>query len=95
MSVYLLIDIDVVDQDVYEEYRKLVPPLIEKYGGRYIVRGGNITVLQGEWDPHRVVILEFSSADRAAELFTSEEYAPVAELRNRSAVSKIFMVEGV
>ncbi len=95
MSVYIVIDIDVEDQDVYEEYRKLVPPLIEKYGGRYVVRGGKITPLQGDWDLHRVVILEFPSAGNATELFTSEEYAPVAELRHRSAVSKIFMVEGV
>ena len=95
MSVYIVVDIDVKDQEAYEEYRELVPPLIEKYGGRYLVRGGEITAGEGDWDLHRVVILEFPSADRATEFFTSDEYAPVAEIRRRAAVSKTFMVEGV
>lgn len=95
MSVYMVVDIDVKDQEAYEEYRRLVPPLIEKYGGRYLVRGGEITSLEGGWDLHRVVILEFPSAERAMELFTSDEYAPVAEIRRRAADSKIFVVEGV
>ncbi|MCH7739123.1 MAG: DUF1330 domain-containing protein [Chloroflexi bacterium] len=95
MSVYVVVDIEVKDQEAYEEYRRLVPPLIEKYGGRYLVRGGEITSMEGDWDLHRVVILEFSSADRAMELFTSDEYAPVAEIRHRAADSKTFMVEGV
>ena len=95
MSVYVVVDVDVEDQEAYEEYRKLVPPLIEKYGGRYLVRGGEITPVDGDWDLHRVVILEFPTVERATELFSSEEYAPVAEIRHRAAVSKIFMVEGV
>ena len=95
MSVYMVVDIEVKDQEAYEEYRRLVPPLIEKYGGRYLVRGGEITPLEGDWDLHRVVILEFQSADRAKELFTSDEYAPVLAIRHKAADSKTFMVEGV
>ena len=95
MSVYVVVDIEVKDQEAYEEYRKLVPPLIEKYGGRYLVRGGEITSVEGDWDLHRIVILEFPSADRAMELFTSDEYAPVAAIRHSAADSKLFVVEGV
>ncbi len=95
MPVYLVADIDVKDHDAYEEYQKLVPPLIEKYGGRYIVRGGKITPGEGDWDLHRVVILEFPSAERATAMLTSDDYAPVAEIRHNAAVSKIFIVEGV
>ena len=95
MSVYVVVDIEVKDQEAYEEYRRLVPPLIEKYGGRYLVRGGEITSMEGDWDLHRVVILEFSSADRAMELFTSAECAPVAAIRHRAANSRTCMVEGV
>ena len=95
MSVYVVVDIDVKDQDAYEEYRTLVPPLIEKYGGRYIVRGGTVTPVEGEWDLHRVVILEFPSADQVQRFFSSDEYAPVGEIRHRAADSKVFMVEGV
>jgi len=95
MAVYIVVDIDVEDRDAYEEYRKLVSPLIEKYGGRYIVRGGKITPGEGDWDLHRVVILEFPSAERATAMLTSDEYAPVAEIRRNAAVSKTFIVEGV
>ena len=95
MSVYLVVDIDVKDQDAYEEYRRLAPPIIEKYGGRYLVRGGAATALEGEWDLHRIVVLEFPSAERATAMLTSDEYAPVGEIRHRAADSKIFMVEGV
>ena len=95
MSVYVVVDIEVKDQEAYEEYRRLAPPLIEKYGGRYLVRGGEITSLEGDWDLHRVVILEFPSVERATALFASDEYAPVAEIRHRAANSRTFMVEGV
>ena len=95
MSVYIVVDIDVKDQEGFEEYRKLVSPMIEKYGGRYLVRGGEISPLEGEWDLHRVVILEFPSADRWDEFYTSDEYVPVAEIRHRAADSRLFMVEGV
>ncbi len=95
MSVYLVVDIDVKDQVAYEQYRTLVPPIIEKYGGRYIVRGGKITPGEGEWDLHRVVILEFPSTERATAMLTSDEYAPIAAIRHRAAVSRTFIVEGV
>ena len=95
MSVYLVVDIDVKDQVAYEEYRTLVPPIIEKYGGRYIVRGRKITPGEGEWDLHRVVILEFPSTERATAMLISEEYAPIAAMRHRAAVSGTFIVEGV
>ncbi len=95
MSVYIVVDIDVKDQEAYEEYRKLAPAVIEKYGGRYLVRGGEITPGEGDWGLHRVVILEFPSSDRAKEFFTSDEYAPVAEIRHKAATSRSFMVEGV
>ena len=95
MSAYVVVDIDVKDQEAYEEYRRLVPPLIEKFGGRYIVRGGEITPGEGEWDLHRVVILEFPSKEQAQALFSADEYAPVAAIRHKAANSKTFIVEGI
>ena len=95
MSVYIVVDLDVKDQEAYEEYRKLAPPVIEKYGGRYLVRGGEITPGEGDWGLHRVVILEFPSIDDAKGLLSDDEYAPVAEIRHRAATSRSFMVEGV
>ena len=94
MSVYMVVDIDVKDQEAYEEYRKLVPPLIEKYGGSYLVRGGEIHAAEGDWDLHRVVILEFPTIDDAKGLLADDEYAPVAAIRHAAADSKVFIVEG-
>ncbi len=96
MTAYVIGLVELANLDQWQpEYRNAVTPLIEKYGGRYLVRGGEITTLEGDWDIHRVVILEFPSADHAKKFFASEEYAPVAEIRHRAADSKTFMVEGV
>ena len=59
MTAYVLVDCDVTDPVRYEEYRRLAPVVIAKYGGRYLVRGGATTVLEGEWQPKRIVVLEF------------------------------------
>lgn len=95
MSVYLVADITVKDPELYEEYRKLVPAIIEQYGGRYVVRGGEVTPGEGGWAPDRIVILEFPSAERAQAWATSDEYAPVAAIRHRASDGRSFMVEGV
>ncbi|MDP6550063.1 MAG: DUF1330 domain-containing protein [Dehalococcoidia bacterium] len=94
MAAYLVVDIDVTDPEAYEEYRSLVPPLIAKYGGRYLVRGGAFEKLEGGWTPKRLVLLEFPSAGRAKEFYESEEYRPVKEIRLRSANSSVVLVEG-
>jgi uncharacterized protein (DUF1330 family) len=95
MSAYIVVDIDVKDREMFKEYAALVPPLIEKYGGRYIIRGGEITPAEGDWDLHRVVIIEFPTTERAQALLAADEYAPVAKLRFQSAISKLFIVEGI
>jgi uncharacterized protein (DUF1330 family) len=95
MSVYVIADIDIKDRDAYIEYQKLVPPIIKKYGGRYLVRGGTIIPGEGEWDLTRIIILEFPTFEDAQAMLTSEEYAPVGAIRHNAAVSRSFMVEGV
>ena len=57
MSIYVILDIDVYDEEKYLEYQKQVPAIIKTYGGRYLVRGGNIIAL-GEWEPERIVVIE-------------------------------------
>ena len=95
MSVYIIADIDIKDQAAYTEYQKLVPPIIEKFGGRYLVRGGAITDAESKWGLTRIVMLEFPSAEQAKAFSESPEYAPVAAIRHKAAVSRSFMVEGV
>jgi uncharacterized protein (DUF1330 family) len=95
MAGYVIANVDVKDQAGFEEYRKLVPATIQKYGGKYVVRGGAVETLEGDWQPKRVVVLEFASVEQARRWYTSEEYRPAKALRQKAAVSDVIIVEGV
>lgn len=95
MSAYVVVQITVNDPDHYEEYKKLVSSTVEVYGGRYLVRGGNVETLEGDWDPGRFVILEFDSVRRAKEWWSSEEYRVPKSMRHKAANSKLIVVPGV
>ena len=94
MSGYVIVELDVTDRDGFAEYAKLVPSIIEVFGGKYLVRGGKQETIEGDWNPKRVVVLEFESVERAKEMFESKEYAPVAAIRHRTAKSNVIIVEG-
>ncbi len=94
MSGYVIVDVDVHDAEAYGEYRKLVAPTIEKYGGRFVVRAGAHEVVEGDWTPHRMIVLEFESVARAKEWYNSEEYAPALAIRLKAAKSRLIIVEG-
>ncbi len=94
MAGYVIANVDVKDAAGYEEYRRLVPATIQKYGGTYLVRGGPHEVLEGEWTPSRVVVLEFSSVEQAKRWYFSDEYRPAKAIRQRTAVSSVVIVEG-
>ena len=85
VSVYSISSITVKDWDTYREYMKHVPAIIEKYGGRYLVRGGEIISDDTSWQPERVVILEFPDLAQMKAFRDSDEYKPVAELRHKAA----------
>ena len=95
MAAYIIVDLEVTDPTGYEEYRALVPATIEKYGGRYLVRGGQYETLEGDWSPQRVVVLEFDSVERAKAWYDSAEYREPKALRHRTAKAKMILVEGV
>lgn len=95
MSAYVIVEVDVHDPETYEEYRRLVPPIVAAYGGEYLARGGRTETLEGDWSPRRLVILRFESMERAREWWRSPEYAPVKAMRHRSAHSKMVLLEGV
>ena len=94
MSVYSISSITVKDWDTYREYMKHVPAIIEKYGGRYLVRGGDIISDDTSWQPQRVVILEFPDLAQMKAFRDSDEYKPVAELRHKAADTEGFVVTG-
>ena len=94
MSAYVIVDIEVTDPKGYEEYKQLAPPAVALFGGKYLARGGATEVLEGDWQPRRLVILEFESAARAKEWLHSEEYRAARQLRHRTAGSNMVVVEG-
>jgi uncharacterized protein (DUF1330 family) len=78
----------------YEEYKKLVPPSLAAYGGRFVVRGGKTETLEGNWTPKRLVILEFDSAEQAKKWWASAEYAEAKAIRQRCAVTELLVADG-
>jgi uncharacterized protein (DUF1330 family) len=95
MVAYVVVDIEVNDPGTYEQYKLLAPPAIAAYGGRYLARGGRTATLEGDWSPKRLVILEFPSIERAKEWWASAEYAEGKALRQRSASTRMVVVEGL
>jgi len=95
MAAYVIVEIEVTDPVVYEEYRKVAPATIEAYGGRYIARGGRCVGLEGGWAPKRIVVLEFESVECAKEWWASEEYAGPKAMRQRSSKGRMIVVAGV
>lgn len=82
------------ERDEYGEYIELVKPIVEKYGGRYLVRSNKVTSLQKEYSPERVVIIEWKSKEQLKACFSSEEYKKIAGKRENSVDSRAMIVEG-
>lgn len=95
MAAYVIAEVNVTDPTLYEDYRKLVPATVQKYGGRFAVRGGKVEVKEGSWTPARLVVLEFPSLEQARKWYHSPEYAPALAIRLKAANAKVILVEGV
>ncbi len=95
MAAYVIVQVDVKNPVRYEDYKRMVPPSIEKYGGRFLVRGGKTHTLEGDWSPKRFVMLEFPNVDRAKAWWASPEYAAAKALRQATADSMMIVAEGV
>ena len=95
MTAYVIADVEVTDEALFEKYRELVPATIEAYGGRYIVRGGASEIVEGNNTPHRTVIIEFPSFEQAKAWHASDEYAGPKQMRIDSTNSNVMIVEGL
>jgi uncharacterized protein (DUF1330 family) len=95
MAAYVIANVQVTDPDTYEEYRSRVPAIIAAYGGRYLVRGGQVEQLEGDAKSQRVVVLEFPSMARLKAFYNSPEYRPLIAIRQRSTRSSLLAVEGL
>lgn len=94
MAVYAIFAVEVIDAEMFRDYAKQAPTTVAQYGGRYLVRGGDVTPLTGEWNPQRVVVIEFPSMKRFREWLTSPEYSAILPLREQSTKGKGIVVEG-
>jgi len=95
MSALIIVDIEVTDPVRYEDYKRLASQSIAAHGGRYLVRGGTSEVLDGDWTPRRLVILEFDSFEKAKAWRASPEYAEAKKVREHCARSNMVVVEGM
>jgi uncharacterized protein (DUF1330 family) len=94
MPLYLLIEIHVEDPDLYAEYTVQVMPLVERFGGRYLVRGGGVFPLWGDWRPDRLVLVQFETMDQVQDFLACPDYQALIPLRHRASLSRAVIAEG-
>ena len=95
MSAYVVIRVKVSEPSLLKDYQKVAPAAIEKYDGKLIVRGGELSTLEGPEEKRRIVIIEFPSLDKAKEFYNSKEYKEAIELRKGLAEFEVVAIEGI
>jgi uncharacterized protein (DUF1330 family) len=93
MAGYVIANVVWKDSESLAVYKRLMPPSVEKYGGRFLVRGGSTEILEGKWSP-ALVVIEFPTVEKARQWYSSDEYRPALEIRQRSAENELLIVEG-
>ena len=94
MPAYIIVEIEIHDAKLYEDYKKLTPGSLGAYDGKFIVRGPQTECLEGDWNPQRIVVLEFPSVEKAKAWWASEGYAPAKAIRQSASKTKMIVVEG-
>ena len=94
MAGYIIVDVQVTDPIAYDRYRASVPETLAAFGGKFIVRGGHAETLEGDWQPNRIVVIEFESVAKAKEWWGSQEYAAPKLLRQSASITRMIVVEG-
>ena len=95
MPAYIIAEINIHDTKNYEDYKKLTPASLVPFQGKFVVRGGAMEMLEGDWNPERIVVLEFPSRELARSWWSSETYAPAKAIRQQNAFTKMILIEGV
>lgn len=94
MAAYVIGDIEVTDPEAFQEYRNRVAATVEQYSGRFVVRGGRVNLKEGDWQPRRLLMLEFPSLEQAERWYNSAEYKPLIAIREKAARTHLIIVEG-
>lgn len=92
MSAFVLVEVNIHDPEVYEEYKKLTPGSIEPFGGKFVIRGLPVQVMEGEWKHDRLVLLEFPDKEKALEWYNSDGYQKAKNIRQKASVANFFIV---
>jgi len=95
MPAYIIAEVSIHSPVEYEDYKKLTPESLKPYDGKFIVRGGKSETLEGEWNPERIVVIEFPDMGKANGWWNSEGYAPAKALRQRTSYTKMILVPGI
>ena len=95
MAAYVIVETDVTDPEQYEQYKAASPAAIAAGGGRFLVRGGELAVLEGDWQPSRIVVLEFKDLEAAKRWYESQAYQEAKKLRVGAASFRAVAVQGV
>jgi len=95
MPAYLIVEVEVTDPEKYEGYKPIAAAMTAKYGGKYLARGSDITTLEGDWHPSRIVVVEFESVAEARAFYESADYAPALAIRKASTRSRMILVDGL
>jgi uncharacterized protein (DUF1330 family) len=95
MSAYVIVDIEITNPQAYQEYVALAPATVKQYGGEYLVRGGKVETIEGDWTPKRIAILRFDSVEQAKKWLDSPEYTAIKDIRIQNTITKKILVEGV
>lgn len=93
MPALVIVEVSIHNPELYEEYKKHTLGTIEQFGGRFLVRGVKTESLEGDWNPERMVILEFPNVDTAKSWWSSPEYSKIKTIRYQAAKSKMLVVE--
>ena len=95
MSFFVIVNTDVKNPEAYEEYKTLARPLVEQNGGRYLVRGGPHEIIEGSWNPTRLVLIEFPDKKSFERFYYSPEYKEVMKIRHANADADLVAVQGM
>ncbi|MDH3453364.1 MAG: DUF1330 domain-containing protein [Gammaproteobacteria bacterium] len=95
MTAYVIVQVDVQDAQRYENYKPMVPPSLEPFGGRFVVRGSDAETLEGDWAPGRLVVIAFPDRAKAKQWLESDVYSEARALRQATARTQMIVVDGV
>ncbi len=94
MPAYIIANVKITNPTAYQEYSRQVPASLEPYGGKFIVRGGAVEKLEGDWQPERLVIIQFESREQAHRWYNSPEYQQIIGIRQSNSTGSLILVEG-